>query len=155
MVTFNRCASKGNAESDNNPALGEVLSLESYLDFTASANGWYKLAVCGAGNEPDPDFGSTSLGSTGEYDLTIEVSDGERRLISHSTPRFWTSYAVHYRPMSAANVLDWMAIEEFTDDPLTSVSNSCASSTNGLCLDAHRSSRQPVLNVLRRSTAAR
>jgi membrane-associated phospholipid phosphatase len=61
------------ARSADDPAPGEEASGESYLDYTAVDGGWYYLALCGAGNEPDPLFGGTAFGSSGQYDFAIAV----------------------------------------------------------------------------------
>jgi hypothetical protein len=69
--------SAGNQVAFNDDAVGpgETSSLDSYLDFTATASGTYYLAVSGYGNSSYNPFvqGSGTTGSTGNYNLEISV----------------------------------------------------------------------------------
>jgi hypothetical protein len=61
------------AFSDNDSGFGETSSLDSYLEFNASASGTYYVAVSGNSNFSYNPFveGSGTPGSTGIYDISI------------------------------------------------------------------------------------
>lgn len=61
------------ALNDDAPAPGETYTLDSYLSFTAATTGTYYIGVSGFNNSNyDPtQAGSGSIGSTGDYTLTL------------------------------------------------------------------------------------
>ena len=63
------------AISDNDPGPGELPGTDSYLEFTVTADGDYFIGVSGLGNGTyDPTDMTTRLGgSTGRYDLQIDI----------------------------------------------------------------------------------
>lgn len=63
------------AISDNDPAPGELPGTDSYLEFTVNADGDYFVGISGLGNAIyDPtDMGTRLGGSTGRYDLQIDI----------------------------------------------------------------------------------
>ncbi|MBT4693480.1 MAG: hypothetical protein HOB73_09065, partial [Planctomycetaceae bacterium] len=63
------------AISDNDSAPGELPSTDSYLEYTATVDGDYFIAVSGFGNSTyDPtDLSSRQEGSKGQYDIEINV----------------------------------------------------------------------------------
>lgn len=65
------------AISDDNPAPGEVFSLDSYLDFTASSSQTYYVGVSSSPNSAyDPFSESTGGDSSGSYTIDITVGSG-------------------------------------------------------------------------------
>lgn len=70
--------SAGNAlaESNDTAAPGETLSLDSYLNFTATTSGTYYIGVSGYGNFSYNPFvqGSGTSGSTGNYGIEISLT---------------------------------------------------------------------------------
>lgn len=66
--------------SDDNPAPGEVRSLDSYIDIVVPSDGTYYIGVSGYNNvDYAPTIAGSGTGySTGEYDITVELRpDGE------------------------------------------------------------------------------
>ena len=74
------------AVSDDDPAPDEFGSLDSYLDFTATSDGTYYIGVSSFSNFTYDPFieGSGIGGSSGEYDLNIELIPGISELGSIS-----------------------------------------------------------------------
>ncbi|AFZ37910.1 peptidase domain protein [Stanieria cyanosphaera PCC 7437] len=71
-------AGKEILSSDNNAAIDETLGKDSYLEFTAPANGEYYVGVSGKIEGYDPVTGNiqTSYSNSGNYDLSINVFNG-------------------------------------------------------------------------------
>jgi hypothetical protein len=65
------------AISDNDPGPGELPGTDSYLEFTVDVDGDYFIGISGLGNGTyDPTDMSTRLGgSTGRYDLQIDIDE--------------------------------------------------------------------------------
>ncbi|MBD1835117.1 pre-peptidase C-terminal domain-containing protein [Cyanobacteria bacterium FACHB-472] len=74
--------SSGNqvAFSDDNSAPGEPFTFDSYLDFTAEKTGTYYAGVSGYGNLNYSPFtlGSGTDGSTGNYNISIELTPADK-----------------------------------------------------------------------------
>jgi hypothetical protein len=65
------------AVSDNDPGPGELPGTDSYLEFTVGADGDYFIGISGLGNgNYDPtDMTTRQGGSTGRYDLQIDIDN--------------------------------------------------------------------------------